>query len=110
MAVTLEEAQQLGLEVVPLLRFETDKGRAARIKPEETPPNIVYGLDDFQFTELYKYNSELRIPPDKITGKTTGLPLRPLYLEVATGQAKRAVPISWTQGVSYVSLKEKRIR
>jgi len=109
MPITREEAGELGLEIYPLISWCFDLGNPRRLKPDEDTENLVYGLDDFQVsTKVYRRTKETT-PPDVLTCEQTGLPLRPLYINLKDGIVKRTIPISWNEGVDYYewkSLKE----
>lgn len=79
----------------------------ARVIKTEEPTNLLYGLDNIEFPKVHTRNDFDEVPPDILVCERTGLPLRPLYFDHTTGIAKRAVPISWKEGVDYAEWREK---
>lgn len=47
------------------------------------------------------YPNDCDCPPTTIRGKLSPVPLRPLYFDSGESIAKRAIPLSWTEGVPY---------
>lgn len=77
--------------------------------PNEKNPSLVYSLDDCQIEAVIvrrEDHPELKIAPEIMKGRKSNMPLRPLYFDTGTGMVKRAIPFSWTEGVSYVTTKK----
>jgi len=62
-----------------------------------------------EFLKVQQKNDD-PLPPEAIVCERSGLPLRPLYLDRKTGIAKRAIPISWTEGVDYALWNKEKAR
>jgi hypothetical protein len=100
MPISRKEAEELGLEIHRLLTWDFEAGHPRRTAEGEVVTHLVYGLDDFQIaTKVHKREME-SVPPDVITDASSGLPLRPMY--IGDGLSKRAVPISWNEGVDFI--------
>ena len=86
---------------VKLATFDLRTGSVRNIHDgEET--HLVYGLDDSQFMRVIRRSQFPGVtPPDTVPDERTGIPLRPLYINVQVGKTMRAVPISWTEGYPY---------
>jgi len=105
--MTRKEAERLGLPLVYLLTFDLELARPRRLKEGEIPMNLLYSLDELEVgTKVLKRDPMLAVPPDTVTCETSGLPLRPLHIDLLdTGSILRAVPISWNEGVDYYKWK-----
>jgi len=86
-------------DTVKLLTFDVATGATRMAR--EGDDALLYGLDDMQFMRIIRKSAEYPTPPEVVVDPDTNLPLRPLYLNGATGKAVRAVPISWTEGRPY---------
>jgi hypothetical protein len=103
--LTRKEAEELGLEVYRLVTWDFEKGNPRRTQEGEVVTHLLYGLDDLEIgTRLLKRTLEA-IPPDVLQHEATGIPLRLLYVNLKDGILKRAVPISWNEGVDYYEWK-----
>ena len=100
--MTRKQAKKLGLMLYRLLTLEV--GVIRRLKPELKNPSVLYGLDGPQEMKLMQRKG--RKPPDMIQHPRSGIPVRPLYCDVATGQVKRAVPVDWDWGVDYLEARK----
>lgn len=99
MPISRKAAEELGLEVHRLLTWDFDAGHPRRTKVGEVVTHLVYSLDDLQIsTRVYERTLD-NVPPDDLDCEQTGLPLRPVY--IVDGHVRRAVPISWNEGVDY---------
>ncbi len=106
MAATHDEAARLGLDVVRLLTWDIEKGMPRRLAEDENPERLLYGLDELEVSTKALPNDGSDVPADIFTCPNTGLPLRPLYLHLASGRVLRAVPISWNEGVDYYAYRD----
>ena len=105
MRVTRREAEDLGLDLHRLLTWDFENGNPRRLRVGEVVMHLVYSLDDLQIsTKIHKRTLD-NVPPVALTCEQTGVPLRPLYIDLEDGTVKRAVPISWNEGVDYAKWK-----
>ena len=103
-----KEAKELGLELHRLLTWDGELGNPRRLQVGEVVVNLVYSLDEFQLsTKVHKRTLD-NVPPETLTCGEIGLPLRPMYVDLNDGRTKRAIPISWNEGVDYVEWKSRK--
>jgi len=106
MSIAREEAERLGLQIERLLTWDFGKGMARRLAEGELPDRILYGLDELEISNKLVARGDQEFPEDIVTCEQTGLPLRPLYIHLPSGRIKRAVPISWGEGVDYYDYRD----
>jgi len=100
-SLSRKEADVLQLEVHCLLYWDLSAGHPCRLKVDAQTENLLYSLDGLEFsTKVFKRTPD-NVPPDVFHCPVTGYPLRPLYIDLSDGVIKRAVPISWNEGVDY---------
>jgi hypothetical protein len=108
--LTAQDAALLGLQVHALLCWDLQRSVSVRIRPETVVTHLVYGLDDFQGVTLVKVDPTTE-PPEVTLCKSgqgySGVPIRPLYWDVAKGMSRRAIPLDWRSGISYDDWRTK---
>jgi len=97
--VTRREAEELRLTLYRLLTWDFDAGNPRRTKVGEVVTHLVYSLDDLQVSTKVHARTLDSVPPPTLDCAQTGVPLRPVY--ISDGYVRRAVPISWNEGVDY---------
>lgn len=91
-------------ERVQLVTFSRKTGGLRVVSKHEEVEHLLYSIDELQVEAIRVYRkdyAESDCPPETITATNSSLELRPLYFDVKFGHVRRAIPLTWNEGVPY---------